>query len=86
MSIRVGKSAGLLVLNKFTSMNLFYIYDKFKPVTMKYFLALLLALSINATKAQKIENIYKTWVLSKISDKNGSELPDDNPLKYIHEI
>jgi hypothetical protein len=51
---------------------------------MKFLLVLLLALSLNATTAQKIENIYKTWVLSKISYRNGSELPDGNPLKYLY--
>jgi hypothetical protein len=51
---------------------------------MKYLFIFLLVLTFNATQAQKIDNIYQTWVLSKVSYKDGAELPNANPLKYVY--
>jgi tetratricopeptide (TPR) repeat protein len=52
---------------------------------MKYLLIFSLAICNCPLHAQiNTVNLYKTWVLSKITYKDGSALPDENPLKYTY--
>ena len=53
---------------------------------MKYFLAIpFILLSFTISKAQSnSDKIYKSWVLSKITYRDGTELPDGNSLKYSY--
>ncbi len=52
---------------------------------MKYLLIFSLAIWNYPLHAQiNTVNLYKTWVLSKITYKDGSALPDENPLKYTY--
>lgn len=52
---------------------------------MKYLLIFSLTLFSYHLHAQiNTGNLYNTWVLSKITYKDGSALPDENPLKYTY--
>jgi hypothetical protein len=52
---------------------------------MKFSLvALFCLLSISSYAQINTDNIYKTWVVSKVTYKDGSPLADDNPLKYAY--
>jgi tetratricopeptide (TPR) repeat protein len=53
---------------------------------MKYITLCLLIVTCGALKAQQINpnEIHKSWVLSKITFDDDSEVPDDEPLKYAY--
>jgi tetratricopeptide (TPR) repeat protein len=52
---------------------------------MKYIIIPALCMLLNTTFAQiNPKNIYGTWVTSHITYRDGSELSDDNSLKYIY--
>ncbi|HWZ16845.1 MAG TPA: hypothetical protein VNW95_16525 [Mucilaginibacter sp.] len=52
---------------------------------MKYIFVFLFNLLFLSSYAQtKQDNLYNTWVLRKITYKDGSSLPDENPLKFAY--
>jgi len=52
---------------------------------MKYWYILLFVLLNSALSAQSNKNnIYKTWVSTKVTYKDGRSLPDEHILKYVY--
>jgi hypothetical protein len=52
---------------------------------MKYYFLLFLCLVCNALNAQiKTDNIWGSWVVTKVTHKDGTELPEENILKYTY--